>query len=228
MFPRQFREGFVDILPVLAAVAPIGFLWGTLAGGKGLSPVETGGMSAAVFAGAAQFIALDQWSEPVPWATIIVTTFVVNFRYVLMGASLSRHLGQVPRGWRALCMFLMADEVWAYAERRARKQPLVLSYYMGIGVPMFVVWVSSTFVGAVIGQSIGDPAIYGFDFAFSATFIGIIAGFWRGARTGLIIAASAFAAVLVKLILPGAWFIVAGGLAGSLVAALLPDKEEQS
>jgi predicted branched-subunit amino acid permease len=52
-------------------------------------------------------------------------------------------------------------------------------------------------------------------------FIAILVGFWKGPRTAAVLAASAAMAALVKLTVPGAWFIVAGGLAGALVAALL-------
>ncbi|MGH6855991.1 MAG: hypothetical protein ACREDN_11315 [Aestuariivirga sp.] len=32
---RDFRQGVVDIAPILVAATPIGLLWGTLAAGKG-------------------------------------------------------------------------------------------------------------------------------------------------------------------------------------------------
>ncbi len=63
------------------------------------------------------------------------------------------------------------------------------------------------------------------DFAFSALFICIIAGFWKGPRTGAVLAASAIVAVLVRFAVPGAWYIVAGGLAGVVAAAILHTKE---
>ncbi|TMJ36108.1 MAG: branched-chain amino acid ABC transporter permease, partial [Alphaproteobacteria bacterium] len=34
----EFRQGMIDILPVIAAASVIGLLWGTLAASKGLSP----------------------------------------------------------------------------------------------------------------------------------------------------------------------------------------------
>lgn len=63
----EFRRGFFDILPILAAAFPIGLLWGTLAVKKGLSPLEAGLISASAFGGAAQFVAIDLWRDPVPW-----------------------------------------------------------------------------------------------------------------------------------------------------------------
>ena len=61
---REFRQGLLDVLPILVAAAPIGLLWGTLATGKGLVPFEVWLMSATVFAGAAQFVAIEVWRDP--------------------------------------------------------------------------------------------------------------------------------------------------------------------
>jgi 4-azaleucine resistance transporter AzlC len=225
---REFRQGLIDVLPVIAAASVIGLLWGTLAAGKGLSPLETGLMSASVFAGSAQFLAIELWRDPAPWFFLTVTVFIVNIRHVLMGASLSRHMGNIPAGWRAPLLFVMADENWAFCERRALTQPLTMAYYLGLGLPMVTTWTISSVIGALAGASLRDPAAYGFDFAFSALFIGILAGFWKGPKTGAVLAASAVVAAVAKLAIAGAWYIVLGGLAGVLVAVLLHAEKEEA
>jgi 4-azaleucine resistance transporter AzlC len=221
---REFRQGVVDIAPVLVAALPIGLLWGTLAAGKGLSPLEAGLTSLTVFAGAAQFVAIELWRDPVNWLLLALTAFIVNIRHVLMGASLSRHMNAIPRRWHPLLMYMMADENWAFSERRALTTPLTLAYYLGSALPMISIWTLSTLAGSIAGRSLGDPSAIGFDFAFSAMFIAILAGFWKGPRTGAILGASAASAALAKLFVPGAWYIVIGGLAGVAVAALLFDE----
>lgn len=220
----DFKRGVLDIVPVLVAATPIGLLWGTFAAGKGLSPLEAGLFSASVFAGAAQFVAIEMWRDPVPWLLLTVTVFIVNVRHVLMGASLFRHMGGIDSRWYLLMMFLMVDESWAFSERRAQSEPLTLAYYMGLSLPMWLAWTSASVIGVLIGSSFGDPAAIGLDFAFSALFIGLIAGFWKGPRTGVVLGASAFSAAVVKLYVPGAWYIVIGGLVGVAVAAILHEE----
>jgi 4-azaleucine resistance transporter AzlC len=223
---REFRAGALDMAPVVAAALPIGVLFGTLAAAKGLSPLEAALMSGLTFAGAAQFVVIDLWRDPAPWALLGITAFVVNIRHVLMGASLGRHMGLFAPPAKPLAMFLMADEIWAFAERRALKGPLPPAYYWGLGFVLWLQWVVGTIAGASLGRTLGDPTRYGFDFAFTAIFVCIVLGFWRGARTGAVLAASAAAAALAKLTIPGGWYIALGGVAGVAVAALLGEEGE--
>jgi 4-azaleucine resistance transporter AzlC len=215
----EFRRGALDILPIMLVAFPIGLLWGTLAVKKGFSPLETAFASASMFGGAAQFVAIDLWRKPVPWLLLIFSVLVVNARHVLMGASLSRHLGHIAPRRRPFLMFLLVDEVWALAERRALLGPLTWPYYLGLGLPLWVSWTIASVLGALIGRSLGEPAAYGFDFAFSSLFIAILASFWKGPKTGAVLAASGAVAAVSKLFIPGAWYIVLGGLAGVALAA---------
>ena len=59
-------------------------------------------------------------------------------------------------------------------------------------------------------------------------FIGILAGFWKGPHTGAILGTSAIAAALAKLYVPGAWYIVIGGIVGMVVAAIFYRQGEAS
>jgi len=153
----EFRQGVIDIFPVIAAASVIGLLWGTLAASKGLSPLETGLMSASIFAGAAQFVAIELWQDPAPWFFLTMTVLIVNVRHVLMGASLSRHMGNIPSGWRAPLLYMMADENWAFSERRALTQPLTLAYYLGLSLPMVTVSQIFTVDAASLARSVPRP-----------------------------------------------------------------------
>jgi 4-azaleucine resistance transporter AzlC len=222
---REFKRGLIDIAPVMAVAVPIGLLFGALAAAKGLSALEAGLMSATVFAGASQFVALELWREPAPWLLLTLTALVVNFRHVLMGASFARHIGSFPQGQRLSAMFFLADEVWAFAERRALQGPVPPTYYWGLGIGLWATWTLGTVIGAMVGRSIGDPAAFGLDFAFTAMFIAILTSFWRSWRTGAVLLASGLVAAAAKLAVPGAWYVVLGGLAGVAVAYALGEEK---
>lgn len=215
----DFADGVLRIAPIFVSIIPFGLLLGALAAQKGLSPLETLIMSATVFAGSAQFVAIDLWREPLPLPTLVVTTLLVNLRHVLMGAALTPALAhwRRPQGYGAL--FFLADEIWALAMHRSASGRLTPAYYLGLALPLYVNWLACTTLGAVIGGVLTDPARYGFDFAFTAIFLVLLSGLWRGRRAALPWAASGLTAVVAYKLLPGVWYILLGGLAGTIAGA---------
>ena len=222
--PRRSEAaaGMLAIAPAAVAVVPFGLILGANAVEKGLSPLETALMSATVFAGSAQFLAVGLWTTPAAWAALAFATLLVNLRHVLMGASLARSLDRFGPAQRYLAAFLMADEVWAAAEHRALRHRLTPAFYFGAGLLLYGNWIATTTAGALLGGLVADPAAWGFDFAFTAVFIGLVAGFWRGRTTLFVAAASASSAILAHALLPGAWYVVIGAACGVATAALVP------
>jgi predicted branched-subunit amino acid permease len=79
-------------------------------------------------------------------------------------------------------------------------------------------WIGSSALGAVLGSFLGDPARLGADFAFTALFIGLIAGFGRAKVTLITIAVSALVAALVHRTIGAPWHVASGALAGIAAA----------
>jgi 4-azaleucine resistance transporter AzlC len=216
----EVRDGLRDILPAVVAAIPIGILFGALCVSKGLSPIEVTLMSALVCAGAAQFAAIELWGNPVPVAAIVFSTLLVNARNVLMGASLGPKTGAFTPWQRILSFYVLSDENWALSERRAASRQLTPAYFMTMGAALYVNWVCCCTVGAYAGALFGDPRRLGADFAFTALFIGLIAGFWKGRRTAATIAASGVTAALAYVLAGPPWHVAVGALAGISVAYL--------
>ena len=225
-FLSELRAGALAVLPAAIAVVPFGLLLGALGAQKGLSPLEVLLMSGLVFAGSSQFIALDIWSEPAPWLLLAFTTLMVNARHLLMGASLAPKIAHLDRPRSLLALFLLADETWALAERRAAEARLSFGYLMGLGGLLWLNWLAWTGIGAVFGALVRDPAVYGFDFAFTAIFLTLLVGLWRGPRTGVAIVTGALVATATHLAFDGPWYIAAGGLAGALAGALIAPRQQ--
>jgi 4-azaleucine resistance transporter AzlC len=219
---RQFAQGALAIFPICIAAIPIGLVWGTLAIERGLSLGAIGLMSASVFAGASQFVAIGLWAQPVPAAAIVFAAFMVNLRHVMMSASIARSMGSFTTAQRFAAYFGLADEVWALAEARALREQLTPAYYAGLALPLMLSWISSTMAGGAFGSVLGDPAAYGLDFVFSAMFIGLIVGFRATPAWLPVVATSAAVSVLTYRLLPAPWFVIAGGMAAVAVAAALP------
>lgn len=219
----EARRGFFDILPLLLGAIPFALLYGALAAQKGLSPLETGLMSALVFAGGAQFIAVDMWASPTPVAAIVAACFLVNARHLLMGAALAPHLMHLPKPVRLFYIAIHADESWAVGLKRATRGPgLTSAYVLGMIVPFYLQWPVGGVLGNLFGGLVEDPARYGADFVFTAMFLCLVIGLWRGRPSAPPVIAAGVAATIGYLTLPGVWYVFLGAAAGTIAGALDP------
>ena len=218
--------GLKDIWPALLAAAPIGLLFGALAAGKGLSPAEIFLMSFFVFAGGAQFAAIELWATPAPVAAIVFSTLLINARHILMSASIAPKLTGFSRWQVYLGLYYLADENWALAEKRARRRGLTPAYWFGMIVPFVGGWMTTSTLGSLLGAAFGDPARYGADFAFTALFIALVAAFWKGPVTGWTVAAAGIASALAYRLAGPPWHVPAGAIWGLAAAWLAAGGQE--
>lgn len=226
--PRELIAGLKAASPLLVAMVPIGMVFGAIAVSKGLSPLEACLMSLFVFAGGAQFVAMDLWTHPASWASLGFAALLVNLRHILMSASIGVKMEGFRPWQRWLSMPVLTDESWALAEFRSTVNPLRPAFFAAAALSIYIIWNASTLAGALLGSAMGDTTVIGLDFAFPAVFIVLLMGFWKGRQTGFILLASAAAAFLVHRYIPGAWYIAAGALAGLTVAAFAKDDEEMA
>jgi 4-azaleucine resistance transporter AzlC len=222
----DFRAGCRDIAPAAVAAVPIGLLFGAVAAGKGLSTSEVTLMSILVFAGGAQFAAIEAWVHPAPIAALAFTALLINARHILMGASLGPKL-HATRAQKLVGFWFLTDETWAVAEHRSLHRSVTAAYWFGMVAVLPIGWIGSTAVGAAVGAFLGDPRRLGADFAFTALFIGLIAGFGSGKVTLITTAVSAAVAALVHTLVGAPWHVASGALAGVAAAYLASPAQDR-
>lgn len=217
----QFWLGVTMFLPVAVSIASYGVVWGVLAGQKGLSVLEVLLMSGLVFAGSSQFVALDSWTPgALPVISIVVATAIVNLRMLLMSATLRPLVAGLSWPKALATMFFVSDEQWAMTMAQMRKGEGSVAFMLGTGVLSWVAWVGATLLGRVLGAFIDDPVKYGLDFAFTATFLALLLGMWKGRSDLVPWLVGALAALLTVSMVEGKWYIIVGGIVGSLAGAL--------
>ena len=212
-------------IPVAISVSTVGLVFGVLAGQARLSIFEALFMSGLVYAGASQFVALSLWTAiPFPMITIILTTFIVNMRHMLMGASLRPWFAKLSPWKVYLSVFFMVDESWALTIGDLAKGGRDAGFLLGSGFMLYLAWVSSTLIGRTVGALIRNPAQWGLDFAITAVFTALLVGMWKGKANLLPWIVAAVVAVAAAHWLPGKWYILLGGVAGSIVGAFTDAK----
>ncbi|WP_408959391.1 AzlC family ABC transporter permease [Natrinema sp. 74] len=218
------RAGFLSCLPVALGVGGYGIAFGMLARRAGLSVAEATLMSATVLAGAAQIVAVELWAEPIPIATIVLTTLAINLRYSLMGAALGPWLERLSPSRSYGSLLLMADENWALTMRELKSGSGRGAFLLGTGIAIWVCWVGATVVGAAAGGVIGDPAQYGLDFVLAAVFVALAVELWEGRPTLVPWLVALATAVAAAEFLPGRWYILLGGFAAAAVEVIRHDR----
>jgi len=218
---QELLAGVRDTLPLLLGALPFGMIYGALAATSGLSFAAAVAMSALVFAGSSQFIAIGLIAAQTPVAIIVLTTLIVNLRHMLYSATLLPHLQHLPQRWRVPLAFWLTDETFAVTVHRFQKDdasPDKHWYQLGSSIAMYVNWQFWCFLGLLLGQRIPDAQSWGLDVAMPVTFIGMIIPFVKTMPIAVCVLVAG-AASLLTLAIPYKLGIVLSALAG-IVAGL--------
>jgi len=214
--PASFRAGLVSTLALAPGVIAFALVYGFAARQVGLSSGQTWLMSLAVFAGAAQFSALQVWSTS-GGGMVVLVTLVVNLRYLLMSASIAPYLRGLSRGRRMLAAFTLSDESYALATARYAAGSGSSAYLLGANLGLYFQWGMASLAGALLGRALPDLGPYRLDLIFPLAFLGLLVPLVRD-RISLAVAVVAGGLALAgSVLLPGKWYIVLSGLAASLV-----------
>ena len=220
-FTRQGAfAGARGIIPIAVSGIVFDVIVGVLARQAGFTPVETLLLHALVFAGTAQLAALALWTAPLPIVAILISTAIVNSRYLLMGAAIHPWMARLPVHKVYGTLFFLTDETWAMTQNEFGGGRSDVGYLFGSGLFLWLVGFIGVLVGYSAGALIQDPARWGLDFLFTAIVIALLVSMWKGAESAFPWIVAGLVAIGVSLLLPGNWYIVAGALAGSIVGAL--------
>ncbi|HFF8944760.1 TPA: AzlC family ABC transporter permease [Serratia marcescens] len=211
---RPALQGGVAILPLCLAVVPWGILAGSMALQSGLTPAQGLGMSAIVFAGAAQLVAMGMIKGGAGLLAILLSTFFVTAQHFLYALRLRERIAPLPLRWRLALGFLLTDELFALTGEQAPAR-FDRWYALGAGLTFYLCWFLSTLLGIVAAGSAGDLDGYGLDFSIAATFIAIVVPLVRS----LPVLACVLTALLLSIVLYH--FQTPGALVIATVAAML-------
>ena len=218
---RDFRAGFAEMLPACVGMVPFGIVCGVGAAAAGVSIWAALGLSAIVFSGAAQILAVQLLAAGAPVLVIILTCFVAGLRFLMYSAAMAPHLRPLPPRWQQALAFLLTDQAFAASIRRfdtaghPREGAL---HFLGGGLALWLCWQLTNVVGYYTGSLI--PASWSLDFAVPLCFIALLAPALRSVPNvvsavvaGVVVLATAGVPMRLNLIIAGVAGIVAGTLA---------------
>lgn len=230
---KDFLEGFRDGIPIALGYLSVSFAYGIMAQGGGLSLSAAVLISMTNLTSAGQIAGTQLIFASASYIEMIMTTLVINLRYMLMSLMLSQRVDEeMTTPQRLIVSFGITDEIFAVAYRR--EQPPNMAYMLGLIFLPYIGWAAGTLLGGAAGfllpagvQSALGIAIYGM-------LTAIVVPVCKHSKPCLFAAATAGAiSCCIKYIpalkaIPSGWAIIICAAAASAAAALLfPIKAEE-
>ena len=178
----SFKEAFKSSLPIIFGYLPTGFAFGLMLVSSGYSVFTAFLMSFVIYAGAAQYLAIDFLANSIGFLQISIMTFLINSKHLFYGLSLLddyRFAGLK----KFYLIFGLTDEVYALlSEPNKPDVPSRLNYCFYITFICHMAWIISGVLGALFGTFISFNTD-GMEFAMTALFIVILIDQFRAYDT---------------------------------------------
>ncbi|MCW2807578.1 MAG: AzlC family protein [Marmoricola sp.] len=208
----ETRSVVRDGIAVGVATGAYGVSFGAISVASGLDVWQTCALSLLVFTGASQFALVGVVAAGGSPFFGAVSGLLLGTRNTLYGLKVAPMLGWTGAR-RAAAAHLLIDESTAMTLTRSTREH-ARAGFLSAGVAVFTLWNLATLVGAIAGDSLGDPRAYGLDAAVGGAFLGLLWPRLDTMRTRLAaVAGAALALALVPLTPAGVPVLAAGVVA---------------
>jgi predicted branched-subunit amino acid permease len=161
-----------DGIAVGLATGAYGISFGAVSVASGLTVWQSCALSLLVFTGASQFALVGVIASGGSAFLAAASGLLLGTRNTLYGLKVAPLIGW--RGAkRAAAAHLVIDESSAMTITRTTREG-ARAGFLSTGLSVFVLWNLATLVGALAGDSLGDPRNYGLDAAVGGAFLGLL------------------------------------------------------
>lgn len=213
---QEFLKGINRALGVGVGYVSIAISFGALATQSGLSDAAAVIMSVWVYAGAAQFAALEGIRQNLSWLSIVLTMLLMNLRHIPMSLAINQIFSRFDREQQLFLAHGLTDEAFALD---VSDQPRSWRYYAGIHLFCWLSWILGTWLGCQLGQQIPPQWL---QFALPSLFICLLIDSIRSWNQQLILILLAGVVLVLSLQYIGTLGILLAILGVSFIASTLP------
>ncbi|WP_428623937.1 AzlC family ABC transporter permease [Sedimenticola sp.] len=168
----SFLSALKMLSPMIIGMLPFAIAFGIFCVAAGVPGNYAILMSATVYAGLAQFVAVDMYAHGLDnFAILIGFVLLVNLRFTLMGLSLKSHSPTRARWKDCLLSFGLSDEPYVVAVNQFSTHGYCLSFHIWAYLLVYIFWVFGTAIGVYASSLISNPHSYGLEFALCAAFL---------------------------------------------------------
>lgn len=155
---KSFKNGLKDSISFGLAFIFLYIPIGALGASQNLDLAEVMATSLFIFSTPLQFMLVQSYGSGLALLPIILA---LNSRFILMSSALSVYLKEVSNKKIMLSSILIVPSVFsACLSRFKHRQEDYFAYFLGVGIPIYVASVLSTFIGYYVGSGITSPLFY--------------------------------------------------------------------
>ncbi|MEM8746179.1 MAG: AzlC family ABC transporter permease [Actinomycetota bacterium] len=146
---RQARR---DVVPLLAAFAPVGLV--AAATGAASQGALAGALAAPLLMSGSAHFALLSMHGAAALTTVVVVAVVLS-RCVVYSAALADGMRGQPAWFRWIAAWTLIDQIYALVDQRRaelRDPDARRAYHLGLAGPVAIVWIIAGTVGATVGS----------------------------------------------------------------------------
>lgn len=219
------KKAFVASVPVLSGYLVIGLSFGVVLQSRGYGPLWSAAMSAFIYAGSMQFVAVELMSSAASLFTVALTTLMVNMRHVFYGLSMVDRYKNTGKA-RPYLIFALTDETYSLVCNPPEMAPEdEKSFYILVSVLDHVYWILGSFLGSILGAML-PFSTEGIDFALTALFVSVFVEQWLSAKDHVPALMGLVASALCLLIFGADNFLIPSMLLIMLGLTLYRKREE--
>lgn len=168
----SFKEGVISGFPIVAGYFPVAMAFGLLSKNVGVSFIDCCLFSIVVFAGASQFMALDLIKAGISMGNIVLATFLLNLRHLMMSASLSVKLKEIKKRWLIFIAFGVTDETFSVSSLSNKK--LTVPFLLSLHIASYLSWVMGSASGYIVGEVLPRTVQKSLSVGLYAMFAGLL------------------------------------------------------
>ncbi len=225
---KSYLNGIKKSVPVFFGFLPVAITFAIMASNVGMSGLETAAMSVFVFAGASQIMAVQMLGSGAGMLSIIIATFVLNLRHLIMSTCVFRKVRIKNFFLKLFGAMAVTDEGFAIITTEDEENCTV-PFTLGTITLIYGSWVVGTLIGVLASDILPTIVADSFGVALYALFIALIVpDVKKNLRLLIIVAITAVMNSVLCLFLESSWSIIISTLAGAAVGTFIVDDGESA
>lgn len=209
-------------IPITFGYIPMGIGYAALAIKAGLTPFETVSMSVLIYAGAGQIMIATMLAQGATLFNIVLTSFVLNFRYFVMNTCIYNKVDDASLAVRIPSSHLAVDEAFAMF---MLMEEYSIWTYIGLAGIAWLSWILGAIIGVIVLNVLPIIVANSFNISLYALFVALLVPAVKESKElAILVVITAILNVVLQFFI-GNWSLIIAILLGALIGMYIVDDD---